>query len=336
MVKVKRVRTIDAVVVGYRPGKEAGTVGSLILGLYDERGTAARGRALIRPARGREARAGGAPGAVSRPAIAATATRAGGRARRTSSGSSCAPSWWSRSRFDHMSGGRIRHGTKILRWREDKAPARVPAGADAEPERPWRSAKRHAEQDWPMIFPFFSAIVDAGETYAYPEHLSLEQARDYWMAIPPGRTVVAVEDQTVLGTATMGPNRPGRGAHVATASFMVDPAHSGQGVGRALGAHVHRLGAAGRLSGHAVQRRGRDQHRRRAALAGARLPDPRPPCRRRFNHRVHGYVGLHVMYQRLSGRGRRAWHLGDRAGRPRLVQGHAQRRTRSPTRSAGA
>jgi ATP-dependent DNA ligase len=38
MVKIKRVRTIDAVVVGYRPGKEEGTVGSLILGLYDERG----------------------------------------------------------------------------------------------------------------------------------------------------------------------------------------------------------------------------------------------------------------------------------------------------------
>ena len=39
MVKVKRVRTIDAVVVGYRPGKEPDTVGSLILGLYDTDGT---------------------------------------------------------------------------------------------------------------------------------------------------------------------------------------------------------------------------------------------------------------------------------------------------------
>ena len=38
MVKVKRLRTIDAVVVGYRPGKEEGTVGSLILGLYDRLG----------------------------------------------------------------------------------------------------------------------------------------------------------------------------------------------------------------------------------------------------------------------------------------------------------
>ena len=38
MVKVKRVRTIDAVVAGYRPGKEPETVGSLILGLYDTDG----------------------------------------------------------------------------------------------------------------------------------------------------------------------------------------------------------------------------------------------------------------------------------------------------------
>ena len=38
MVKVKRVRTIDSVVVGWRPGKEEGTLGSLILGLYDDDG----------------------------------------------------------------------------------------------------------------------------------------------------------------------------------------------------------------------------------------------------------------------------------------------------------
>ena len=38
MVKVKRVRTIDAVVMGWRPGKKEGTVGAIILGLYDEEG----------------------------------------------------------------------------------------------------------------------------------------------------------------------------------------------------------------------------------------------------------------------------------------------------------
>ena len=48
MVKVKRVRTIDAVVIGWRPGKEEGTVGSLILGLYDD-GELRAGRPHVGP-----------------------------------------------------------------------------------------------------------------------------------------------------------------------------------------------------------------------------------------------------------------------------------------------
>ena len=93
-------------------------------------------------------------------------------------------------------------------------------------------------QDWPRIYPFFSLIVAAGRTYAFPAGLSLEDARPWWMEEPPGRTVVALDGDTVLGSAKMAPNRPGRGSHVATASFMVDPDHQGQGVGRALGGHV--------------------------------------------------------------------------------------------------
>lgn len=76
-----------------------------------------------------------------------------------------------------------------------------------------------------------------GETYAYPEDLSSEQAKALWLEPPPGQTVVAVDEttETVLGSAKMGPNRPARGSHVATASFMVSPAARGRGVGRALG-----------------------------------------------------------------------------------------------------
>ena len=153
-------------------------------------------------------------------------------------------------------------------------------------------------QDWPAIYPFFSAIVAEGETYAYPEHLSLEQAGAYWMATPPGRTVVAVEDETLLGTATMGPNRPGRGAHVATASFMVDPAHSGQGVGRALGAHVL---AWARQAGYRAMQFNAVVETNTAAVRlwqalGFQILATVPEA---FHHRVHGYVGLHLMYQRL-------------------------------------
>jgi ATP-dependent DNA ligase len=121
MVKVKRVRTIDCVVLGYRPGKAEGTVGSIILALYDDEGrlhevghssgfSAKEKRELVDRLRPYE-----------------TGERGSGE-----------PSRWSADRdlewvglrpelvveitFDHVSDGRIRHGTKVLRWRDDKPP----------------------------------------------------------------------------------------------------------------------------------------------------------------------------------------------------------------------
>ena len=93
-------------------------------------------------------------------------------------------------------------------------------------------------EDWPSIFPFFERIVDEGRTYAYPEGLTEKSGAGWWMEPPPGQTVVATDGRVVLGSAKMGPNRPGPGAHVATASFMVDPDHQRRGVGKALGHYV--------------------------------------------------------------------------------------------------
>src|SRR5262245_28443799 len=92
-------------------------------------------------------------------------------------------------------------------------------------------------EDWPRIWPFFDAIVADGQTYAYPEDLTLDTARPLWM---DGHVVVAEDEETgaVLGSAKVTPNRPGRGAHIATASFMVDPTQQGRGVGRALGRYA--------------------------------------------------------------------------------------------------
>jgi ATP-dependent DNA ligase len=121
MVKVKRLRTIDAVIVGYRPGKEEGTVGSLILGLYDDAGK------LHVVGHSSGLRAAEKRALVAKLEPYATGNRGHGD-----------PSRWQSERelewielrpelvvevtYDHTSGGRIRHGTKILRWREDKAP----------------------------------------------------------------------------------------------------------------------------------------------------------------------------------------------------------------------
>jgi GNAT superfamily N-acetyltransferase len=94
--------------------------------------------------------------------------------------------------------------------------------------------------DWPRIWPIVDATVREGETYACPPDLTEETGRGWWMAPPPGRTVVLEEDGLVLGSARMGPNRPGRGDHVGTASFMVAPQARGRGAGRRLAEHVVR------------------------------------------------------------------------------------------------
>lgn len=120
MVKVKRLRTADCVVAGWRPGKEEDTVGSLILGLYDGDQLRVVGHTSgLTAKRKRELVAELAP-------------------YETGERGSADPSRWAADRdlewidlrpelvveitFDHVSANRIRHGAKIVRWREDKDP----------------------------------------------------------------------------------------------------------------------------------------------------------------------------------------------------------------------
>jgi L-amino acid N-acyltransferase YncA len=154
------------------------------------------------------------------------------------------------------------------------------------------------DADWPAIWPFFSAIVAAGETYAYPEDLTSDAARRLWMEPPPTRVVVAVEDGTVVGSARSGPNRPGRGAHVATASFMVDPARAGRGVGRALAEHVLEQARADgyrAMQFNAVVETNTGAVRLWQSL-GFSIVGTVPEA---YDSRSHGLVGLHVMHRRL-------------------------------------
>jgi ATP-dependent DNA ligase len=121
MVKVKRLRTIDTVVVGWRPGKEEGTVGSLILGLYDDDGEL-RVIGHTSGFKAKEKRE-----LVEKLAPYETGERGSGDPSRWDSGRelewiTLRPELVVEITYDHTSGGRIRHGAKILRWRDDKAP----------------------------------------------------------------------------------------------------------------------------------------------------------------------------------------------------------------------
>ncbi len=159
-----------------------------------------------------------------------------------------------------------------------------------------RSAR---DDDWPRIWPFFDATVQAGETYAFPLDLTEETGRGWWMERPPGLTVVLEEQGTLLGSAKMGPNRPGRGDHVGTASFMVAPEARGRGVGRRLGEHVvqwHRDQGYRAIQFNAVV------ETNTAAVAlwrslGFTVVGTVPGA---FRSASHGYVGLHVMHLDLT------------------------------------
>ncbi len=119
--KVKRERTIDCVVMGWRPGKEEGSVGSLILGLYDDG----------------ELRSVGHISGFS--AAAKRSMRSMLAPLETGESGSAEPSRWTGGRdlewvelrpelvievgYDHAASGRIRHGARFHRFRDDKAPA---------------------------------------------------------------------------------------------------------------------------------------------------------------------------------------------------------------------
>ena len=122
MLKIKRVRTIDAVVQGWRPGKEEGTVGSLILGLYDEKGelrTVGHTSGFSAKEK-RELPARLAPYETGRRGMGDPSRWA---ADRELEWIELRPELVVEITFDHTSNDRIRHGAKIARWREDKPPA---------------------------------------------------------------------------------------------------------------------------------------------------------------------------------------------------------------------
>ncbi|MGQ4486147.1 GNAT family N-acetyltransferase [Streptomyces sp. 372A] len=154
-------------------------------------------------------------------------------------------------------------------------------------------------EDWPAIWPFFHDIVAAGETFTYPLDLQEADAAGWWLLEPPHRTVVAVtDDGTVLGTAKMNKNHMGNGSHIASASYMVDPRHSGKGVGRALceytidwartaGYRAMQFNAVVETNTHAVK-----LYRSMGFDILGTLPEG-------FDHPVEGFVGLHIMHRRL-------------------------------------
>ena len=121
MLKIKRVRTADCVVSAFRFGKKEGEVGSLILGLYDDAGELR----VVGHTSGFKAREKRELVSLLEPYR--TYERGSGEPSRWKSEEELVweglrPELVCEVEFDHISGDRIRHGARFVRWRPDKRP----------------------------------------------------------------------------------------------------------------------------------------------------------------------------------------------------------------------
>ena len=152
--------------------------------------------------------------------------------------------------------------------------------------------------DWPALWRFLDEIVAAGETFSWDREIAEADARAIWMGGPPKRTFVAVDDgDRVLGSAVMGPNHGGPASHVATASFMVDPAAGGRGAGRALGERV--LDQARADGYRAMHNAVVESNVRAVALWHSLGFEVLATVPEAFDHPTDGLVGLHIMHRPL-------------------------------------
>ncbi|AEV82057.1 N-acetyltransferase GCN5 [Actinoplanes sp. SE50] len=168
-----------------------------------------------------------------------------------------------------------------------------------------------ADGDWGQVWPIVREVVRAADTYPFDPAMTEPEARAIWLEQPPGLTVVSTEParggadhdvpangsppEKITGTAKMGPNRGGPGAHIATASFMVAAGSRGRGIGAALCRYVIDWA---RTEGYAGIQFNAVVATNTAAVTvyrrlGFQILGTVP---RAFDHPTQGRVGLHLMY----------------------------------------
>ena len=93
--------------------------------------------------------------------------------------------------------------------------------------------------DFDDIWPIFHAIVNKGDTYAYPRDTNKEQAQNLWLEMPL-ITYVVEKNSVILGTYFIKTNQTGAGEHVCNCGYMVAPDAQGQGLATLMCQHSQR------------------------------------------------------------------------------------------------
>jgi RimJ/RimL family protein N-acetyltransferase len=154
------------------------------------------------------------------------------------------------------------------------------------------------ESDLAAMGSIFDTVLERGDTYVLEAGDDPGFCRSYWLG-PGVRSFVAIHAGRVAGMYKLVPNQTGRGAHVANASFMVDPGMQGAGIGLRLGQHcLEQASLAGYLAMQfnfvvSTNERAVALWRKLGFAIAGTLPGA-------FRHAQLGYVDSYVMFRTLD------------------------------------
>lgn len=154
------------------------------------------------------------------------------------------------------------------------------------------------EVDFEKIWPLFQDIVNSGNTYSYPDNISLEEAYSIWVT-SSRKVYVAEEDGVILGTYKLSSNDIGRGSHVSNCGYMVDQRARGRGVASIMCEHSQKI--AKQLGYKAMQFNKVVSTNKPAVCLWQKLGfDIVGTLPKAFLHKDLGYVDAYIMYKWLS------------------------------------
>ena len=170
--------------------------------------------------------------------------------------------------------------------------------------RPEITIRYAREGDFAALWPILRGVIRAGDTYAIEPGLTREAMRDLWMRAPRATCVAEIAGE-VRGTYYIKTNRPGGGAHVCNAGYVVAPPARGRGIARAMCLHAQE---EARAMGYLAMQFNFVVETNAGAIAlwedmGFATVGHLP---RAFRHPTKGLVDARVMYKWLGASGARA------------------------------
>ena len=152
--------------------------------------------------------------------------------------------------------------------------------------------------DWPNLWPIFSEVVSAGDTYAYPVDISREDARQIWLD-KPDTTFLVEKEGEVLGTYYLKTNQDGPGKHVCNCGYMVSSRARGMGLATKMCQHSQDV--ARQMGYQAMQFNFVASSNEGAVLLWLKLGfEVVGTLPKAFNHPRQGLVDAFVMYKWLA------------------------------------